>query len=177
MEIPKDNPPLCIPKVFYEKNKLKRKVQNTETIKSKRRALVVKNGKRVTEELFNGLPSEPEVQLWISGVTSCIPSDEVSFALLLHSISKVSDLHYVIDTDTKGFAPVLDFIKASSHCSDWLDCELKSLGWTTNLTGYDPIAVSNCASELLTATVECRNMAAKQMRQIYPSKINNAWFF
>jgi hypothetical protein len=62
-----------------------------------------------------------------------------------------------------GLCCVLDFIMAASCCTTWLESELNNIGWKSNITGFNPISASHSADEIIRATVECRNMAKKQM--------------
>ncbi len=65
---------------------------------------------------------------------------------------------------------VWDFMAAASHCEQWLNSQLKNMGWNLNMTGYNPIGVSQSTEELLGATLECYKMAAKQMLRLVESR-------
>jgi hypothetical protein len=79
----------------------------------------------------------------------------------LESVSK-SEIGYKIKTE-RGLNCVFGFINCASHCNQWLERELKKIGFVQNATGYDPICVSHSCVELLHSTVECLKMAIKQL--------------
>ncbi len=62
-----------------------------------------------------------------------------------------------------SLAVVLQFIKCAQFCQAWLNKELVNIGWTENMTNYEPLSVSHSSPELIKATLECFKMACKQM--------------
>jgi hypothetical protein len=65
--------------------------------------------------------------------------------------------------DTVPLIQILESMqKLWRHAREWLDKTLKSIGWSTNCTGYDPIKGAHSITDVRASFEECVKMAIKQ---------------
>jgi len=104
------------------------------------------------------------------------PIDTVTFKELQPYVSTVPSLDQLVALErkplfetvaqTNDMSSIFDFFTNELAAKEWLSTSLRAIGWTSNRTGFDPFAVSNCTAELLIAVPECHLMAVKQMRLV-----------
>jgi len=146
---------------FTDPEKKRKKKEKKEETEKQRRENLMAAGKLKAEDCFNVPLAAEEISLYkIATVEPIAP-----LAYLEKCVNKetISDIGYVRMSDADGLYCVLDFIQAAIHCMEWLDSQVKRMGWKMNMTGYNPISVSHSTEEVLSATWECYKMAAKQM--------------
>lgn len=73
------------------------------------------------------------------------------------------------EADVTAARCIYDFFTMADHCRQWLQQRLHDMGWSSNQTGYDPVAVSYSVPELLHATWQCYCMAVKQTHHMLQS--------
>jgi hypothetical protein len=102
--------------------------------------------------------------MWAQYVQHPVPSlDDLQRLLDSAYNMQEEDLGYTSLDKTDGFFAVMDCLNAMMHCTTWLKERLARVGWKTNMTGYEPTAVSHSTTEVLQATIECNKMIIKQM--------------
>lgn len=154
---------------FTEPTKKRKKKEKKEISERERRNKLISAGKVKAEECFNVPLSAEEITLYEKCLLENIPSVDV--LKKCSEKTNIDEIGYVRMAKLDGIYCVLDFIAAASHCTEWLDTHVKNMGWSFNTTGYNPISVSHSTDELLSATLECYKMAAKQMLRMLEAKV------
>lgn len=144
--------------------KRKRKLVRRKRIAEKRQK-IVNSGKLLASEVYNEKPSESECALWSRYSISPAPLSRGDLQRLLDSSCTVP---YQRLENLEGLLCIVDFIRAADFCKAWLSDKLRSIGFTENMTMYNPLAVSHSTSEILSATAECFKMAIKQRLHMLP---------
>lgn len=139
--------------------KRKRKTKKDEE-ECKKRAKMVNMGKKFSKNHFNDPPKPEDIKLWKEFVIK--PSPDVSWLKKKLKEAKVEDIEYKPTGRSDSIFCVFDFLAAAAHCTEWLDTQLRSMGWKRNMTGYSPVSASHSTNEVLNATFECFKMAIKQ---------------
>jgi hypothetical protein len=146
---------------FTDPAKKRKKKEKKELSEKEKRDKLMSAGKLKAEDCFNVSFTPEEITLYKTGQLETLPTVEYLKSCTLKN--NVNDIGYKRMLRLDGIYCVLDFITAASHCTEWLDTEVRKMGWRMNMTGYNPISVSHSTEELLSATMECYKMAAKQM--------------
>jgi hypothetical protein len=158
---------------FKDPTKQKKQVIKKEIKKEKERKENFYRNKITSEEKFNNIPNEEEYKTWKKYVIHSVEREKIEDKL---NNIKYKDLNYIscsnnsntfTNENNVNLFAIVDFLNAVSHCSLWIENQLKEIGWNRNMTGYNPIAVSHSTNELLFSTIECVKMACKQMLRLY----------
>lgn len=64
---------------------------------------------------------------------------------------------------------VMNFISCLVFCSEWLESQLKMIGWSENKTGYKPFSICHSVDDLLQETMSNFRIACKQMLRFLES--------
>lgn len=153
---------------FTDPAKRRKKQQKKEIAERERRNKMLLAGKTLAADCFNVPLSEEEVKMFEISLSDKLAS-ETELQKIVENI-QISDIGYKRLDRVDGIYCIFDFITAASHCTEWLDAQVKKMGWPFNMTGYNPVCVSNSTEELLFTTVECCKMAAKQMLLMIQAK-------
>lgn len=153
---------------FTDPAKRRKKQQKKEIAERERRNKMLLAGKTLAADCFNVPLSDEEVKMFEISLSDKIASEE-ELKKIVENI-QISDIGYKRLERVDGIYCIFDFITAASHCTEWLDAQVKKMGWPFNMTGYNPVCVSNSTEELLFTTVECCKMAAKQMLLMIQAK-------
>jgi hypothetical protein len=153
---------------FTDPVKKRKKQQKKEIAERERRNKMLLAGKTLSADCFNVPLSEEEVKMFEISLSEKLAS-EAELQKIVEN-TQISDIGYKRLEKVDGIYCIFDFITAASHCTEWLDGQVKKMGWPFNMTGYNPVCVSNSTEELLFATVECCKMAAKQMLLMIQAK-------
>jgi hypothetical protein len=140
-----------------KKIKKKRKREQEETEKRKN---ICMSGKEFAKDQFN----EPMTTMSYDLVKSYIekPPDQTFLTQRMTEVDQ-NDIGHQKSNSKDGLSGVFDFILCAGKCMQWLDIELKKIGWKKNMTNYNPVSVSHSSSEVQEASIECFKMACKQM--------------
>lgn len=131
------------------------------------------SGKELACDRFNILPTADEVKILAANIIKTLDLNYIQAEL--QSVTSNEVIGYTPKNHKPvGLEAVLEFIICSAHCQQWLTTKLQSLGVKSNITNYNPVAVSHSASEVLEATLECYRMACKQLIRYIEYTVNQA---
>lgn len=135
----------------HTKNRKKRK-------KEQKRLQEINRNKQFAKDRFNVL--EEKRDFWIKHVKH-LQRDKKD---LNHIISHFdSDKVGYIHNNSEGLQIIYDVYYATLHCNEVIQKYAEYIGWNRNCTGYDPISVSFSVDEIISSTIECVKLMAKQM--------------
>jgi len=145
-----------------KKRKLKAREKEDEE-ERKRRKLVEANKKWAANE-FNREPSEEERRLWTHQWKK---RDDLKLEDLKQSYNSVvrrdnAGVTFQPRSGMTGLDHIFEFVEANKHYDRWFKTKLRDMGWSSNMTGYDPLAVSHSIKELHDSYMQCYGMLVKQ---------------
>jgi hypothetical protein len=120
-------------------------------------------GKKYHVDFYNNPLTEKEYNLFKSFVVSSPENINCNEILDKLQNANIEDIPFTKQNNKRGLSYVLGFIVCSAECVNWLNKRLCEVGWTKNMTSYNPVAVSHSVEEVVEATLECYKMACKQM--------------
>ena len=142
-----------------KKQKKKRKREKHIEEKCKK---ICMSGKELADDHFNHELTPVDIKLIEANLLPTIcPKTEILRKLETVDSSAIGFV--LTNPNAIGIAMVCEFLLCSGSCDTWLQKQIGLLGFTKNLTNYNPISASHSISEVLEATVECYHMACKQM--------------
>jgi len=154
---------------FTDPKQKRKRLEAKEEQRKRKRRKVFLTGKTFARDQWNESPSALELAAWRLHFTP--PSVDVFPPLPPGIEDEEDDPEWLSDcmgiplrTSDDSSACILHFFSTIEACRAWLQQRLQELGWTKNMTGYDPVEVSYSSAELLHATWQCYQMAVKQRR-------------
>lgn len=148
-------------KLTHPKKKAKDKAHQ-EKLEEEKILKLVEGDKRYAKDCFNDPPTEEELKLWKPYVLPTAPTLD-TLQELLQNATTHEVIGYKRMSNLDGLYCILDFVSAAEHCMKFLEQKMAIIGWSQDLTNYNPVVVSNSTPELLVATFECYKMMIKQM--------------